>query len=83
MYGPGRDVFYPNGAVWGGPAEMAPSGVHKFGYTAGLVKQFFGNIHTWQIYQDYECQFFMTINGCTTWPGASNLDTGFRLTYKL
>ena len=83
MYGPGRDVFYPNGAVWGGPAEMTPSAVHKFGYTAGLVKQFFGNIHTWQIYQDYECQFFMTINGCTIWPGASNLDTGFRLTYKL
>lgn len=83
MNGPGRDVFYPNGAVWGGASERTPSPVHKFGYTAGLVKQFFGNIHTWQIYQDYECQFYMTINGCTIWPGASNLDTGFRLTYNL
>ena len=83
MNGPGRDVFYPNGAVWGGPSEKTPSAVHKFGYTAGLVKQFFGNVHTWQMYQDYECQFYMTINGCTIWPGASNLDTGFRLTYKL
>lgn len=82
MNGPGRDVFYPNGAVWGGSSEMTPSAVHKFGYTAGLTKQFFGNIHTWQMYQDYECQFFMTINGCTAWPGASNLDTGFRLTYN-
>ena len=83
MYGPGRDVFYPNGAVWGGPSEKMPSAVHKFGYTAGLMKQFFGNVHAWQIYQDYECQFYMTINGCTIWPGASNLDTGFRLTYNL
>lgn len=83
MNGPGRDVFYPNGAVWGTQSEKAPSAVHKFGYTAGLIKQFFGNIYTWQIYQDYECQFFMTINGCTIWPGASNLDTGFRLTYNL
>ena len=83
MNGPGRDVFYPNGAVWGGASEKTPSAIHKFGYTAGLTKQFFGNIHTWQIYQDYECQFFMTINGCTIWPGASNLDTGFRLNYNL
>ncbi len=83
MYGPGRDVFYPNGAVWGGASEKTPSAVHKFGYTAGLVKQFFGNVHTWQIYQDYECQFYMTINGCTAWPGASNLDTGFQLAYRL
>ena len=83
MYGPGRDVFYPNGAVWGDSSEMSPSPLHKFGYTAGLVKQFFGNIHTWQIYQDYECQFFMTINGCTVWPGASKSGNGFRLTYNL
>lgn len=83
MNGPGRDVFYPNGAVWGGPSEKSPSAIHRFGYTAGLIKQFFGNIHTWQIYQDYECQFYMTINGCTAWPGASNLDTGFQLAYRL
>ena len=83
MYGPGRDVFYPNGAVWGGPSEKMPSAVHKFGYTAGIMKQLFGNVHAWQIYKDYECQFYMTINDCTIWPGASNLDTGFRLTYNL
>ena len=83
MCGPGRDVFYPNGTKWGNDSEMTPSRYHKFGYTAGLVKQFFGNIHTWQIYQDYECQFYMTINDCTVWPGASNLDNGFVLPYNL
>lgn len=79
MYGPGRDVFYPNGAQWGSSSERTPGNIHTFGYTVGLIKQFFGNVHTWQIYQDYECDFFMTVNGCTAWMGASNLDTGFRL----
>lgn len=83
MSGPGRDVFYPNGVRWGTGSENAPGPVHRFGYTAGLVKQFFGNIHTWQIYQDYECDFYMTVNGCTSWPGASSLSSGFNLTYSL
>lgn len=83
MCGPGRDVFYPNGVIWGSRSELAPSKYHKFGYTAGVVKQFFGNIHTWQIYQDYECQFYMTINDCTIWPGASDLEDGFILPYNL
>lgn len=79
MLGPGRDVFYPNGTRWGNSMEMSPGKIHRFGYTAGLTKQFFGNIHTWQIYQQYDCDFFMTVNGCTTWPGASNQKTGFLL----
>lgn len=83
MPGPGRDVFYPNGVRWGGISEGTPGNIHKFGYTAGLVKQFLGNIHTWQIYQTYECDFFMTVNGCTSWPGASNLASGFKLDYNL
>ena len=83
MYGPGRDVFYPNGAVWGSRSEQSPDPVHKFGYTAGLMQQFFGNIHTWQVYQDYESDFYMTVNGCTAWPGASEYNTGFRLAYNL
>ena len=83
MYGPGRDVFYPNGVKWGSSSENTPDPVHRFGFTAGLVKQFFGNVHTWQIYQDYECDFYMTVNGCTSWPGASSLSTGFKLTYNL
>lgn len=83
MQGPGRDVFYPNGVVWGGSSENSPGMIHRFGYTAGLTKQFFGNIHTWQIYQNYECDFYMTVNGCTSWPGASTLSTGFVLTYNL
>lgn len=83
LVGPGRDVFYPNGAVWGSSSENTPDPVHRFGYTAGLTKQFFGNIRTWQIYQDYECDFYMTVNGCTSWPGASTLYAGFNLTYSL
>ena len=79
MYGPGRDVFYPNGTGWGSARNGSPSPTHKFGYTAGLVKQFFGNVHTWQIYQDYECDFFMTVNGNTAWPGAKRLSDGFLL----
>ena len=79
MSGPGRDVFYPNGVRWGSETEMSPSRIHKFGFSAGLTRQFFGNIHTWQLYQDYECEFYMTVNGCTVWPGCSNLDSGFVL----
>lgn len=79
MYGPGRDVFYPNGVRWGNSTEMSPEAVHRFGYSAALTKQFLGNIHTWQVYQTYECDFFMTVNGCTYWPGASSLETGFIL----
>ena len=81
--GPGRDVFYPNGVSWGKESGGAPSNKHRFGYTAGMVKQFFGNVHTWQIYQGYDCDFYMTINGCTAWPGASKLSAGFELTYSL
>lgn len=79
MPGPGRDLFYPNGSGWGGTSDGAPARMHKFGYTAGLMKQFFGNLHTWQVYQDYECDFFMTVNGCTAWPGASKSFSGFIL----
>lgn len=82
MYGPGRDVFYPNGVGWG-TSQGSPSLVHKFGYTAGLMQQFFGNVHTWQIYKGYECDFYMTVNGCTAWPWSSNLSTGFSLAYDL
>lgn len=83
LYGPGRDVFYPNGAAWGVDKCGAPSLKHRFGCTIGLTRQFFGNVHNWQIYQGYECDFYMTVNGCTSWPGASGLSTGFRLTYNL
>ena len=83
VYGPGRDIFYPNGVSWGEYSGGSPSVKHRFGYTAGMVKQFLGNVHTWQIYQDYECDFYMTVNGCTAWPGASRLSTGFRLSYDL
>lgn len=79
MAGPGRDVFYPNGVRWGSDGDMRPDVIHRFGYSAGLTKQFFGNIHTWQVYQKYECDFFMTINGCTAWPGASSQVQGFIL----
>lgn len=83
MNGPGRDVFYPNGVSWGAEANGRPSERHKFGYTAGLVKQFLGNVHTWQIYQGYDCDFYMTVNGCTAWPGSSKLSSGFVLPYDL
>ena len=83
MNGPGRDVFYPNGVKWGGSSENSPDPVHRFGYTAGLTRQFFGNVRTWQIYQGYECEFYMTVNGCTNWPGASRYAGGFTLTYSL
>lgn len=83
MNGPGRDVFYPNGVKWGGSSENSPDPVHKFGYTAGLTKQFFGNVRTWQIYQKYESEFYMMVNGCTNWPGSSRYAGGFTLTYSL
>jgi hypothetical protein len=83
MYGPGRDVFSPNGVRWGSSSECTPDKIHRFGFTAGLVQQFLGNVHTWQVYQTYECDFFMTVNGCTAWPGASRLNSGFRLDYNL
>jgi len=49
----------------------------RFGFEIGTMTQFFGNNHTWQNWQDYEYNIYMTINGCSSWPGASSSSNGF------
>lgn len=78
-YIPGRDVFYPNGAVWGSSSELKPSNEGRFGYIGAHMTQFWGNVHSWTVYSGYECDFFMTVNGNTAWRGGTNLSTGFLL----
>lgn len=77
-YVPGRDVFYPNGTEWGSSSELRPDSYGKYGYTGEHKRQVTGK-KNWTTYSDYECEFFMTINGYTAWPGGSSSKNGFQL----
>jgi len=64
-YEPGRDL------------GMVTPSFAKFGFKIGNMTQFFGNVHTWQDWQNYDYNIYMTINGCSSWPGASSAASGF------
>lgn len=64
-YEPGRDL------------GMISSSNCKFGALIGTMTQFFGNNHTWLAWKNYDYNIYMTINGCSSWPGASYSSSGF------
>ena len=64
-YEPGRDL------------GMFSRNTTSFGFKIGTMTQFLGNIHTWQNWKSYDYTVYMTINGCSSWPGASYSSTGF------
>jgi len=64
-YEPGRDL------------GVYPPGHATFGYRYGIMTQFFGQTHLWQEWKSYDYNIYMTINGCSCWPGASIAPEGF------
>ena len=64
-YEPGRDL------------GMVSSTGCKFGALIGTMTQFLGQNHTWQSWKSYDYSIYMTINGCSSWPGASYSSSGF------
>lgn len=64
-YEPGRDL------------GMFSRSITSFGFKIGTMTQFLGQSHTWQNWKSYDYGVYMTINGCSSWPGASYSSTGF------
>lgn len=64
-YEPGRDL------------GMFSSSHCTFGALIGTMTQFFGNNHNWQAWKSYDYNVYMTINGCSSWPGANSSSGGF------
>lgn len=64
-YEPGRDL------------GMMSSSHCTFGAMIGTMTQFFGQNHNWQSWKSYDYNVYMTINGCSSWPGASYSSIGF------
>ncbi len=70
-FGPGRDLFYPNGVKWSS-TKNSPSYLHTGAFRAGFIRQFFGNVRAWLNERYYSGDFFLMINGHTAWPGAKS-----------
>lgn len=70
LYGPGRDLFDEN------RNGEAQNNIHEMKYWVARYENWVGTMKTRQVSQSYKGQFYMTINGASSWTGCDTSEFG-------
>jgi len=66
---PGRDLCLES--------RYGTKGYCTFGAKLGVMTQFWGNVHRWMEWREYQYGVYLSINGCSCWAGATKGPSGY------